>query len=163
MTEYVSDLLRTVFYNILFAGVLFCIFFYYRLIRAKPGPAFSELELTAWQAFKKVVMIEDSELASHIRLEGYLYLNFIKLLGFFLCFCTVLTILTLLPIYSQMDLSSDVTLSQLSIQNREVYDGYLLIPAICSLILAFSTYILVYSYITIPAAHPELFPSVRFK
>ena len=160
MIEHVADLAQTVVYNCFVAGVLFCFFFSYRTIRAKPGTAYSEMELSAWQSFCKVVFIDDSELASHIKLEGYLYLNFIKILGFFLVFATVLTILTLLPIYSQMELTSETLLSHLSIQNKEVYEGYLLIPAICTLILAFSTYIVIYSYIMIPTIHPTLFPSV---
>ena len=161
MSEHISELIQTVFYNIGFSVVLFIVFFYYRSLRAKPGTAYSELDLTTWQSIVKVVYIQANELASHIKLEGYLYLNFIKSLGVFFMSCTVLALLTLVRIYTHLEVTANTALSNLSIQNKEAYSGYLLIPAICSLILAFGTFALVYSYIILPTLHPTLFPSVK--
>lgn len=163
MTEHISELILTVLYNIGFSAVLFVVFFYYRSLRAKPGTAYSELDLTTWESLLKIAYIDDNELACHIKLEGYLYLNFIKSLGIFLMACTVLALLTLVPIYTHLELTTNTALSNLSIQNREAYSGYLLIPAICSLILAFGSFVLVYSYIILPTLHPTLFPSVNSK
>lgn len=160
MSEHISELIQTVVYNVGFTFGLLFVFFYYRTLRAKPGTAYSELDLTTWESVLKVVYIEDTELAGHIKLEGYLYLNFIKNLGVFLTACTVLALLTLVPIYTHLEVTVNTALSNLSIKNKDAYSGYLLIPAICSLILAFGTYALVYSYIILPTLHPTLFPSV---
>ena len=164
MSEHISELIKTVVYNVGFTVGLLCVFFYYRTLRAKPGTAYSELDLTTWDSVLKVLNIEDAELAGHIKLEGYLYLNFIRYLGLFLTACTILALLTLLPIYTNLELTTNTALSNLSLKNKDPSSsssGYLLIPATCSLILALGTYALVYSYIILPTLHPTLFPSVN--
>ena len=162
MVEQVSGLILTIFYNVGFSIVCLTIFLVYRSLRAKPGAIFSETELSFCKAIQTVFFIDDTELAGYIHMEGYLYLNFIKNCGYFLLSCTVIASLTLIPIYANLELSSHMDLSNLSIKNKQLYDGDLIIPGACTLIIALGTFLLGYFYFLLPAAHPSLFPSVIY-
>ena len=162
MGELISGVILTVAYD----GLIFllCIagFVWYRSVRAKPGAAFSELDLSSWESFLKIVSIDDTELAGYIHLEGYLYLNFIKNVAYFLLSSAFIASLTLIPLYTNLKFSSSTALSNLTIKHKELYDGDLMIPAICTFLLAIGSFILIYSYFILPRMHPTLFPSVTF-
>ena len=160
MVEDISGLLHTVFYNLIFFILCLSIFFCFRSLRAKPGTIFSEIDLSPWEAIFKAYSVDDNELAGYIYMEGYLYINFIKNCGYFLLACTLIASLTLIPIYANLKLSSSTELSNLSIKHKQVYDGDLLIPGICTLALTIGTFILAYSYFILPTIHPTLFPTV---
>ena len=136
------------------------IFYFFRRIRAKPGAVFSELDYSIWESIKQVYSINDIELAGYVHLEGYLYLNFIKNCGYFLLFSSLILCSTLIPLYGNLDLSSDTSLSNLSIKPENLYNEDFLILGICTLILSLGTYILGYIYFILPSSYPSLFPSV---
>jgi hypothetical protein len=161
MVEYVSELLSTVLYNVVFFIIFLVCFLVYRPFRAKPGTAFSEIGMSVCEAIGQIYSLEESELAGFIYLEGFLYLNFIKNCGYFLLFSTVIACLTLLPIYGKLKFSGNTELSSLSIKRNDLYDEDLIIPAMCTLILALGSFLLSYFYFMLPTAHPSLFPSVQ--
>lgn len=160
MAEHISHLILTVLYNTILFFVCLSIFFLYRAVRARPGTTFSEIETSSLDAIRRLLSIDDTELASYIHLEGYLYLNFIKNTGFFLLSSSLITTLTLIPLYANLNLSPNTYLSHLSIATQDPSTYNLTVPALCAFLLAFSTYWLAYSYFILPRSHPSLFPSV---
>ena len=162
MVEQISGLILTVFYNSIFFIFCLTIFLFYRSFRAKPGAVFSELELSSWKSIKKAYSLDDNERAGFVHLEGYLYLNFIKNCCYFLLSCSLVGSLTLIPIYANLEVSATTELSNLSIKHKGLYEEDLIVPGICSVLLALGTFLLCYSYFLQSNVHPHIFPSVFF-